>query len=210
MANAKRKCLQCKGYCRVVEMRVVNGKHFCDEDCLVSYCVKAGKKLEASREKQSRADIRKRKEALRTKPQQLALTQSAVNGWCNARDRLNNRPCISCRKPLNWSAPQFGNTTGAEAGHYRSRGAAPHLRFHTGNINAQCTQCNSPRGKSGNHIDYRIGLVKRFGIEHVERIESDQRPRKYTMDELKRIAKIFRKRTRLYKRLGEQRESMAA
>ncbi|MDY0633231.1 recombination protein NinG, partial [Pasteurella multocida] len=50
---------------------------------------------------------------------------------------------------------------------------------------------------------FRIGLIERLGIEKVEQIEADQRPRHYSKDDLRRIKKIFNKKSRmLEKRKG--------
>jgi hypothetical protein len=83
-----------------------------------------------------------------------------------------------------------------DAGHYRSRGSASHLRFNLLNIHKQCVKCN--RFKSGNAVDYRIELIKRIGLENVEKLESDNKPRKFTIEYLKRLKKIFNKRARFH------------
>ena len=56
----------------------------------------------------------------------------AVNKYIRLRDV--GKECISCGTPL--VAEQLGG--GFDVGHYRSRGAAPHLRFYTLNIHGQC------------------------------------------------------------------------
>ena len=72
-----------------------------------------------------------------------------------------------------------------DAGHYRSRGSAPHLRFDERNCHAQAKREN--RYLSGNVVDYRVGLIARIGLEEVESLEADQTPKKYTIAELKAI-----------------------
>ena len=85
-----------------------------------------------------------------------------------------------------------------DAGHYRSRGSAGHLRYNVFNIHAQCVKCN--RFGSGNAVDYRIELIKRIGLDRVERIENDNQYRKFTIDYLKRVKQIFNKRARYYEK----------
>ncbi|NNI47444.1 recombination protein NinG, partial [Pasteurella multocida] len=59
------------------------------------------------------------------------------------------------------------------------------------------------RYHGGNYNQFRIGLIERLGIEKVEQIEADQRPRHYSKDGLRRIKKIFNKKARmLEKRKG--------
>ena len=79
-----------------------------------------------------------------------------------------------------------------DAGHYRSRGSAPHLRFDERNCHAQSKKDN--RYLSGNAVDYRIGLIARIGLEAVESLESDQTPRKWTIEELKAIKAEYRQK----------------
>lgn len=125
----------------------------------------------------------------------VVATQNAVNAYVRARDE--NKECISCGTPL--VGKRHGG--GFDAGHYRSVGSAPHLRFYTLNIHGQCRRCNL--WESGNHDQYRIGLIERLGNEKVEAIEADQRERHYTDEQLKRLVRIFNKKTkRLEKKRG--------
>ncbi|MFP5499771.1 MAG: recombination protein NinG, partial [Gammaproteobacteria bacterium] len=100
--------------------------------------------------------------------------------------------CISSGKPLDWS----GNAV--DAGHYRSVGSAPHLRFDERNCHAQSKQDN--RFLSGNAVDYRIGLIARIGQEAVDALEADQSVRKYTVEQIKGIKAYYRAKTRKLKR----------
>jgi hypothetical protein len=90
-------------------------------------------------------------------------------------------PCICCDQPMGESVPGGA----VDAGHYRSRGSAPHLRFDERNVHAQRKQCN--RFESGNVLGYRFGLRQRIGIEALEELEADQTARNYTVDDLKAI-----------------------
>ena len=69
-----------------------------------------------------------------------------------------------------------------DAGHYRSTGAASHLRFKEDNCHAQSKHDN--QYKSGNAVEYRIRLIERIGLERVEALESDNQPKKWERDEL--------------------------
>ena len=74
--------------------------------------------------------------------------------------------CISCGKPASNTPNDW------DAGHYRSVGSAPHLRFNVLNIHKQCKHCN--QYLSGNIVMYRLGLIDRIGLAEVEKIEADQ------------------------------------
>lgn len=139
-----------------------------------------------------RKDIKVRKEALKSRADHIREAQQAFNEYIRTRDQAAGHLCISSGKPLDWS----GNAV--DAGHYRSVGSAPHLRFDERNCHAQSKQDN--RFLSGNAVDYRIGLIARIGQEAVDALESDQSVRKYTVDEIKAIKAMYRAKTRELKR----------
>ena len=139
-----------------------------------------------------RADIKVRKEKLKGRGDHMREAQQACNAYIRARDQAAGHSCISSGKPLDWS----GNAV--DAGHYRSVGSAPHLRFDERNCHAQSKQDN--RFLSGNAVDYRIGLIARIGQEAVDALESDQSVRKYTVEEIKAIKAEYRAKTRELKR----------
>lgn len=105
--------------------------------------------------------------------------QIAFNAYVRERDK--NQPCICCGQPL--GAQQVGG--GFDAGHYRSVGSAPHLRFDERNCHGQRKSCN--RYGSGRAVDYRLGLIARIGLAEVESLEADNDPKKYSIDDLKAI-----------------------
>ncbi|MEE8875958.1 recombination protein NinG [Pseudomonas helleri] len=139
-----------------------------------------------------RREIKVRKEALKSRGDHMREAQQAFNEFIRARDQAAGHPCISSGKPLDWS----GNAV--DAGHYRSVGSAPHLRFDERNCHAQSKQDN--RFLSGNAVDYRIGLIARIGQDAVDALEADQSVRKYTIEEIKAIKAEYRAKTRELKR----------
>lgn len=144
-----------------------------------------------------RLDRKTRQEGLRKlkrKADHIADAQTAFNGYIRLRDQIAGHPCISSGKPLDWS----GNNV--DAGHYRSRGSAPHLRFNENNVHAQSKQEN--RYKAGNAVDYRLGLIARIGLTAVEALEADQEPRRWTIEELQEIKVHYRAKTKALK--GQQ------
>ena len=159
------------------------------------YCALAEAKNPANQEKARKAladlnrqDIKVRKEKLKSRGDHLREAQQAFNEFIRWRDQLAGHLCISSGKPLDWS----GNAV--DAGHYRSVGSAPHLRFDERNCHAQSKQDN--RFLSGNAVDYRIGLIDRIGQAAVDELESDQSVKKYTVDDLKEIKARYRAKTK--------------
>ncbi|QHA95262.1 MULTISPECIES: recombination protein NinG [unclassified Pseudomonas] len=160
-------------------------------------CALATVEVQKAKEKKSlaqagRREIKVRKEALKTRGDHMREAQQAFNEYIRTRDQAAGHLCISSGKSLDWS----GNAV--DAGHYRSVGSAPHLRFDERNCHAQSKQDN--RFLSGNAVDYRIGLIARIGQEAVDALEADQSVRKYTVEEIKAIKVEYRAKTRELKR----------
>lgn len=156
----------------------------------------AQKHAEIERVKSEKKETRERLEKLRTKRDYVKIAQIAFNAYIRERDK--NQLCICCDKPLG----NFDSKGGAyDAGHYRSVGSAPHLRYNEDNCHGQRKVCN--QYGAGRAVDYRIGLIKRIGIDRVEALESNNAPRKYSVDELKEIAAYYRKKLKELKNNGE-------
>ncbi len=136
-----------------------------------------------AQERVNRKALREARDRIKTRSQWAGEAQAAFNAWVRERD--HGLPCISCGRHHQgqW-----------HAGHYRSVGAAPELRFEPLNVHRQCAPCNTH--KSGNAIEYRINLVRRIGEEKVEWLEGHHEPKKYTIDELKEIKRTYAARAR--------------
>jgi Bacteriophage Lambda NinG protein len=126
---------------------------------------------------------------MKTKPQLLKLAQAAFNKFIRTRDA--GKPCICCGKPLTNESNSF------DAGHYRSVGSAPHMRFVEDNVHGQLKHCNNYL--AGNHVRYRQGLIERIGLDRVEQLEADQTLRKYTHEGLRAMAIQYRSMTKQLK-----------
>ena len=168
------------------------GQKVCSPKCGLAIKDVNQEKARKSLAQVGRADIKVRKEALKSRGDHMREAQQAFNEFIRARDQAAGHHCISSGKPLDWS----GNAV--DAGHYRSVGSAPHLRFDERNCHAQSKQDN--RFLSGNAVDYRIGLIARIGQEAVDALESDQSVRKYTVEEIKAIKAEYRAKTRELKK----------
>jgi hypothetical protein len=132
--------------------------------------------------------MRERKQKLKTKSDYLKEAQAAFNAYVRARDK--DDACVSCGNYV--LDDQIGG--GWDAGHYRSTGSAPHLRFNLHNCHKQCVKCN--RFLSGNVAEYRKGLIEKIGIEKVEALEAMNAVENTGKKEeyLIRIKKIFTKK----------------
>jgi hypothetical protein len=151
----------------------------CGAECAAVHAASERKRLDAKQ-------TRERKQKVKTRGQHIADTQVAFNALVRYRDR--NEVCISCATHLSTLAGEVGG--GYDAGHYRSRGSAPHLRFDLRNCHGQCKKCN--RYRAGNAADYRIGLIARLGLAAVEQLEADQVSRDWTIPELLAMKDDFR------------------
>lgn len=168
------------------------GQSVCSPACAIIDAPRHQEKARKSLAQVERKEIKVRKEKLKSRGEHMREAQQAFNEFIRARDQAAGHPCISSGKPLDWS----GNAV--DAGHYRSVGSAPHLRFDERNCHAQSKQDN--RFLSGNAVDYRIGLIARIGQEAVDALEADQSVRKYTIEEIKAIKTEYRAKTRELKR----------
>ena len=189
MKAVNRRCSNCRKKVAASESIISRFKAFCTYECLKDYTEKNADKLADKTRKQKRQEDRVRKEKLKTKGQWTKEAQIAVNAYVRHRDK--DKKCISCDRSL--LSESLGG--GYDAGHYRSRGSAPHLRFRLDNIFGQCKKCN--RYLSGNVDKMRVGIVWRYGQEFLDRIENDNKPKNYSIDDLKRIKRIFTKKLRL-------------
>ena len=170
-----RKCKSCRTeFVPTKPMQTV-----CGLSCALSLASVAKAKRERAAATQDRKETKAKLEKLKTRGEWIAEAQAAFNRYIRLRDA--GKPCICCGQPMGANVPGGA----VDAGHYRSRGSAPHLRFDERNVHAQRKQCN--RFDSGNVLGYRFGLRERIGIEAVEALEADQTPRNYTIDDLKAI-----------------------
>jgi hypothetical protein len=161
----KRKC----PICQVTFEKQRMGQKVCSPKCSLEY-------IKQQADKADRKLTKEKKDAIKTKSDWLREAQQAFNAYIRTRDQINHYPCISCGRH------HAGDN---HAGHYRSVGAAPHLRFHEDNVHLQCAPCNTH--KSGNAIEYRIRLVERIGLRRVEALECDSSVAKFTIEDAKRI-----------------------
>lgn len=149
--------------------------------CAQYECVVAH--VNATKAKREARELREAKAKAKPRAKWMAEAQAAFNKWVRLRDA--DRPCISCGR---------FHTGKYDAGHYRSVGSNPALRFEPLNCHKQCVPCN--QHQSGNAVEFRIGLVARIGQERVDWLEGPHEPQKYTIDELKAIKAEYTRKAR--------------
>jgi len=92
------------------------------------------------------------------------------------RMRDKGLACISCG---------IFETNLWDGGHYKKAEIYSGVIFDTHNCHKQCRKCN--RFLNGNELNYRQGLIKRYGLDYADKIEqkaNETRNYKYTKAEL--------------------------
>lgn len=181
--------------CKVCRVRFEPAKPLqsvCGHACAMTLAVSKRGKAEKVALVKDKRETKAKLEKFKTRAQWIAEAQTPFNAFVRARDA--GQPCICCGRSPNSDIGVGGSW---DAGHYRSRGSAPHLRFDERNVHAQLKQCN--RYDSGNVVGYRMGLIARIGLAAVEALEADQTPRKHTIDDLKQIKATYQTKTKQLK-----------
>jgi hypothetical protein len=155
----------CSPECALAAVKAANAKKHAKE-------VREGQK----RDKQA---LRTRKAALMTRNDHLKLAQQSFNRFIRLRDA--HLPCISCAR---------FHTGKWNAGHYKSAGAHPELRFDESNVHRQCEPCNSHL--SGSIDKYRPNLLLKIGKEELTRIEGHIPLIKLTIEDITAIKVKYR------------------
>ena len=151
----------------------------CSLECALSLAALQRCTAEKIHRELERQAVKAKLEGMRGKGWWVAEAQKAFNAYIRLRDA--GKPCICCGRPTD------AKPNSVDAGHYRSRGSAPHLRFDERNCHAQLKQCNRY------HFDvagYRAGLIERIGLDEVLALEADQTPRRYSADDLRAIRDV--------------------
>lgn len=188
----------------------------CSPEHAIAYAREASpKKREVDRRRVANAERKERRMALKRRKDWIREAQAVFNAMIRERDYF--KPCISCG--VRTVTAVIGG--GWDAGHFRSVGAAPELRFTSNNVHKQCKSCNSGVIRKGSrvlvahdaeryatiHAQYRVNLIERIGLEQVEWLEGPHEPLKLTVVDLQESIAQWRADTR---RMRAQREARAA
>lgn len=151
----------------------------CSPLCAIHKTAHDKAKKAAKQATEQRIAHRAAKERNKTRGEHTKDAQTAFNAYIRARD--SGLPCISCGRHHKgqW-----------HAGHYRTVGANPELRFNELNVHKQCAPCNDHL--HGNLINYRIELIKRIGQDKVDWLEGRHEAAHLSIDELKEIRSEYK------------------
>jgi len=153
MANAKKRCRNCKSYKLTGDMININGAYFCNINGAASYGFKnkeKGKKIKHNKEKKAFQ--------LSDKKIRKAAAIKACHTYIKQRDLGKN--CITCDRPL------VGKY---DSGHFIKAGNHPYTRFMEKNIHSQCINCNQYNG--GKEKEYKEVLIIKYGHLTVKALE---------------------------------------
>jgi hypothetical protein len=152
----------------------------CDNySCKVAFAVEYAKKAKEKQKQNQIKEWRKEKAVLKDKIKTLSEHEADAKKSFQKFIRLRDQdlPCISCgnEKTTDWAG-----------GHYFSAGMYSGFIFDERNCHKQCnTYCNNRL--SGNLLEYRKGLILRYGIDFVNKLESESNEKrnfKYTKEQL--------------------------
>ena len=166
------------------EMIKPNNGWFKDFDHMAKYGLAKAKKKSAKAHTKAKKELKNNDRSF-----QLKKTQAIFNAYIRLRD--NDRNCISCGRR---HEGQY------HAGHYRTVGANPELRFNERNCHKQCAPCNNHL--SGNLVNYRINLIANYSVEFVAFLEGPHEPKRYSIRDLKVLQKWFKRKTKRLEGIG--------
>lgn len=150
-------------------------------------------KAEAKRIKAQHEEDKADRQRLAEKKQQvkplsyfIKQAQQAFNEFIRYRDR--HLPCISCGRH---HEGQY------HAGHFRTTGANPELRFSEDNCHRQCAPCNNHL--SGNLISYRPALIAKIGQARFDALMGPHELPKWRREDYIRIRDEYRAKLKAMK-----------
>lgn len=153
----------------------------CSYECSIEY----GKKHLSNEVKEKKKQDSKAKREFKQNDKVFLkeLAQKVFNTYIRMRDK--GLPCISC-----------GTTNDIQyhASHFKPAGGYSYLRFDENNVHKSCSRCNSQL--AGNLIPYREALIKKIGIEEVERLEQPNQIKTWSVEEYQEIIKKYRQKTK--------------
>lgn len=171
-----RKCKECG--CIFKKERPL--QYVCSPKCAANYSCNQEKKRV---DKVWREEKKVLREKLKTLGEYEKEAKVFFQHWIRLRDAAQN--CISCGT---------ATTDLWDGGHFKKAELYSGTIFSENNCHKQCRKCN--RFLGGNELNYREGLIKRYGEDYVltiEKIANELKQYKYTKDELIIIRNKYQK-----------------
>ncbi|WP_318357666.1 recombination protein NinG [Enterobacter sp.] len=143
-------------------------------------------KAQHEAEKADRQRLAEKKQQVKPLIYFIKQAQQAFNEFIRYRDR--HLPCISCGRH---HEGQY------HAGHFRTTGANPELRFDEDNVHKQCSPCNNHL--SGNLIAYRPALISKIGQARFDVLMGPHELPKWKREDYIRIRDEYRAKLKAMK-----------
>lgn len=186
----RRKCTVCREWFHPARAE----QYVCSYECACVHGKAANDAAKAEKQRkekkrhleEERADRQRQAERrMAVKPISYFIKQAqhAFNEFIRYRDR--DLPCISCGRHHDG---QY------HAGHFRTTGASPELRFDEDNCHKQCSACNNHL--SGNLTAYRPALIAKIGQARFDALMGPHALPKWTRDDYIRIRDEYRAKLR--------------
>lgn len=137
-------------------------------------------------EKADRKRLAEKKQQVKPLSYFIKQAQQAFNEFIRYRDREES--CISCGRH---HEGQY------HAGHFRTTGANPELRFNEDNCHRQCAPCNNHL--SGNLIAYRPALIAKIGQARFDALMGPHEMPKWKREDYIRIRDDYRAKLKAMK-----------
>ncbi len=150
-------------------------------DCMVAFAKNVAEKAIVKKKK---AQTKVLKEKLKTLTDYENEAKKEFQKYIRKRDE--NLPCVSCGT---------FQTDIWDGGHFKKAELYSGVIFDEMNCHRQCRKCN--RFLGGNELNYREGLVKRYGIDYVLEIEERAlrlKRHKYNKEDLIGLKNLYKEK----------------
>ncbi len=167
------------------------------EDLITKLATEARQKRIQQQERQRKETTQQEKRSLKirklaVKPLSYFAKQAQTEFNAYIRERDAALPCISCGR---FHDGQY------HAGHYRTVGANPELRFNEDNCHKQCSPCNNHL--SGNIENYTPAMITKIGGANYQRLMGPHEAKRYRRENYERIRDEYKAKRKALKQFGE-------
>jgi hypothetical protein len=167
-------------------------------ECIEGYAEAQAAKAEREQAKKARAaakvekaDIRRRKLAIKTRADWLAEAKKLLQRRRRLEELAKGKGCMSCGRSQSEVMGTDGWKPGGawDGGHFMSKGARPELALEPLNIWLQCKSCNGGSGKYARK-GYTVGaafeanLIAEHGAELVDWLKGPHEAKHHSVDDL--------------------------
>ncbi len=179
MSNRIRTCKHCKNKKIANQGFQSPVNWFCDRECAMKHSINLSKKIKEKKQKEaakSQAEFKRKVNRAHTEHKKKV---KPIKEWQDKLQKLVNqfivhvrdkdKPCCTCGT----DSPSIKY----DAGHYRTRAAAPEIRYELTNIHKQCSvKCNQQG--SGMRKEYQGFIEYHYGAEHLVWLDGSHDPLK--------------------------------